>query len=191
MKRSKEIEYFSKEDDDDDVDDITTNDNDKIEDAVKNSTNLLVSQIIGIVTIPSKDEIKKQYHRLSFKLQPTSLFQGSHQVNIEMTKKNENENEGNFENNQQELYHDGNENDLTSSTETVAEFSRRKSSLTQDAAATFLPPKVLLENTKDEKLLMRFVSIIVHCEDDDDEKKKVTETHFNESISHFAGHQRY
>jgi hypothetical protein len=155
MKQSMENEYHSKQDD------VKRSNNYKIEDAIKNSTNLLVSQIIGIVPIPSKEEILKQNTRLSNKHR-TITFQNDFQQNSKIFEENE-ENSS-----QQELHHDGNKNNLTTSIsktiETVEEFSRRKNSLNQDAAASILiPPKVLLENTKDEKLLMRFVSIIVYC----------------------------
>lgn len=81
---------------------------------------------------------KKGSRGLSFKLRPTFMM-SSREV-----KKSENQN------NQQEVHYDG--NDLT----TVAEFSRRKNAQILDANS---PPRCLMENTKDEKLLMRFVSI--------------------------------
>lgn len=114
----------------------------------------------------------------------TKTFHDSHE-NAEISEENET-----FENSeyseQQEFHHDGNKYDLTTSTTTVAEFSRRRNSLTPATLATstaLLPLKVLLDNTKDEKLLMRFVSIIAHCHFCNGKD----ETHFNDSISHFAG----
>jgi hypothetical protein len=94
--------------------------------------NLLVQQIIGI---PTEKIQKNRLRELSFKL-PTFITSSSGRKKLE--------------NNQQEVHYDG--NDLT----TVAEFSRRKKSQILDANS---PPRCLLENTKDEKLLMRFVSI--------------------------------
>jgi Retinitis pigmentosa G-protein regulator interacting C-terminal len=76
---------------------------------------------------------KKQLQRLCFKL-PSFLSP---------QKKSENS--------LHKLHNDG--NDST----TIAEFSKRKNSQTQDANTL---PRCLLENTKDEKLLMRFVSMV-------------------------------